>query len=360
LEPLLYRTLTVGAEPILGLPPCNIDTFADIARAKSPMFRRDSMRNLLLNRTPKSLVNTYLSLFPGVENLWILPYLDNAPAPTIEILPLKHLYCHLDDLYRLIPFESFGHPLFTNIMHLELFSGFHQHRIKQENSTEWTGLGALPHLTHLALNNTGLIPLCVPILETYESLRALLILGILPKRLPPDVDILAADPRFVMTPVDDYLKDWQRGALTGRDYWARADAFIAKRISGEIGRELHLDNLRVRHCLHVFQAAAFSSRFKPSVVRHLHLRSLFVSLFPQSPSLIQSARRFLHSLPYVALSSISLASKLLSLPPFIVHLVRETWVLRAVYADVRLRRDAAVRGAKVITHHRSRRGPNLV
>jgi hypothetical protein len=37
-----------------------------------------------------------------------------------------------------------------------------------------------------------------------------------------------------------YIMAWQQGLaagiLLGRDYWARADAFIAKRLSGEIER----------------------------------------------------------------------------------------------------------------------------
>jgi hypothetical protein len=248
-EPLLYRTLAIDTEPpIPDLPRCLYHTFADIASTKSPAFRREATRNLLLDDIPLSLAKTYLSLFPGVENLWLLPSdtLD-IPFPTLEILPLKHLYCDLEDLYRVIPFESFCHPLFTNITHLELFDGFNQHPEKPEHRMDWTGLGALPHLTHLALDNEDLIPICISILETYKSLRALLILAFIPENPPSELEILAADPRFVMTPVTDYLEDWQRGALTGMDYWARADAFIAKRISGEIDREFPLGKpLRVR------------------------------------------------------------------------------------------------------------------
>jgi hypothetical protein len=236
-EPLLYRTLVIGAKSIRGLPQYPDKAFADIARTKSPAFRRDSMRNLLLSGISTSLAHTYLSLFPGVENLWILT-LDTAhvPLPALEIPPLKHLYCFLEDLYKLIPFESFSHPLFTNITHLELFDGnFHPH--KNENSTEWTGLIALPHLTHLALTNAELMPLCVSILERYKSLSALLLIADEPTDPPTVLDILAADPRFVITPMGDYLNDWQRGVLAGRDYWGRADEFIAKRLSGEIDSE---------------------------------------------------------------------------------------------------------------------------
>jgi hypothetical protein len=137
--------------------------------------------------------------------------------------------------------------LFARITHLELFGSFNQHPEKLEDSTDWTGLAALPHLTHLALNYTAMIPLCVSILANYKSLRALLILTMtLPTDSSSELGILAADPRFVMTPVDDYIADWQSGALTGRDYWARADAFIAKRLSGEIDREFVLDMSRAQ------------------------------------------------------------------------------------------------------------------
>jgi hypothetical protein len=75
-------------------------------------------------------------------------------------------------------------------------------------------------------------------LRTFGSLRALLFLGHQPTALSVDLEVLAADPRFVITPVRYYFKDWQMDALTGRDYWARADEFIAKRQSGEIDSEL--------------------------------------------------------------------------------------------------------------------------
>ena len=63
-----------------------------------------------------------------------------------------------------------------------------------------------------------------------RSLRALVL------SRPTEMDIVANDPHFVMTVVDSYPADWQRGVLTGHDYWERVDAFIAKQLSGEINR----------------------------------------------------------------------------------------------------------------------------
>jgi hypothetical protein len=200
----------------------------------------------MLGGIPLSLAGTYLSLFPGVENLWMFPYSDNIPRPACEIMSLKHLYCLLKDVQLLIPFNSFSRPLFTNITHLELFFDFHQHKEKQENRAAVTGLGARPHLTHLGLNDTVLIPICVSTLEKYRSLHALFMLEIAPTNPSLDLSILAVDPRFVIAQVDSYIDDWQTGALTGKDYWARADAFIEKRISGEVDREFAVDMIRAR------------------------------------------------------------------------------------------------------------------
>jgi hypothetical protein len=70
-----------------------------------------------------------------------------------------------------------------------------------------------------------------------KSLTVLIILAPVPERRPIELETLADDHRFVMMSLDAYLADWQHGTLTGRDYWTRADAFISKRISGEIDRD---------------------------------------------------------------------------------------------------------------------------
>ncbi|KAJ7112717.1 hypothetical protein C8R44DRAFT_741789 [Mycena epipterygia] len=133
-------------------------------------------------------------------------------------MPLKHLCCDTS-------FEPFHHPSFRQITHLELFAGVGGH---------WTRLVELPQLTHLALNTKREIPVCSLILATLKSLRALLILCPPPPHLRHELAILAKDSRFAMMQFSNYAEDWHTGILTGVDYWARADQFIAKRMSGEI------------------------------------------------------------------------------------------------------------------------------
>jgi hypothetical protein len=80
---------------------------------------------------------------------------------------------------------------------------------------------------------------CVHLLAVCSSLAALIILCAPSQLMDGEsvtMDFLTDDPRFVMMEVNHYIEDWQRRILVGRDYWVRADVFIAKRLSGEIER----------------------------------------------------------------------------------------------------------------------------
>jgi hypothetical protein len=92
----------------------------------------------------------------------------NLPDDAFRILPLKHLYCHPDDLFTSKPVNP--HSL-SNITHLELFNGLPLGQWDQTRS----GLAALPRLTHLALNEPDDMPWYAQILlDTCKSIRALI------------------------------------------------------------------------------------------------------------------------------------------------------------------------------------------
>jgi hypothetical protein len=195
-----------------------------IARTKWAL----SVRNLLLG--DGSLTSNFLA-FAGIENLWISNYYKLPPG-AIHIFPFKRLYCHPDDLFTSKPISP--HSL-SNITHLELFTGI---LLRQWDETR-SGLAALPHLTHLALNETADVPWFGQILlDTCKSIRALILLHP-PTYGYPDFGAVADDPRFVIMWLkeSEYMEDWQSGVLAGRDYWACADDFVAQRISGAIPRE---------------------------------------------------------------------------------------------------------------------------
>jgi hypothetical protein len=213
-EPLLYRTLVVTGDPVDGLPLCSVDTLTTVVCAK-PALLRSAVRNLFLRGRAD------LSIFPGLESICVTA----LAYPTLPNMPLKRVQCNFRDVFKWIS----SNPdccSFSTITHLGLFGSV-------QSVESWTPLAAFPYLTHLTFYDLGIISQCLSILDTYKSLRSLIILRY-PGHFTPELAILSDDPRFVMMQVEDYLADWVRGALTGMDYWARADDIIAKRISGEI------------------------------------------------------------------------------------------------------------------------------
>ncbi|KAJ6563418.1 hypothetical protein DFH09DRAFT_1159084, partial [Mycena vulgaris] len=215
-------SMPLEVNPIDGIPPFTMETFDCIARTKPASFLRDSVRNFV-NRL-KYPRNT------GVENLWIttigLP--TTPPLPAVHPISLRHLYCDFAQFCgaaSVITFESFAQPFFSHLTHLELFNG-----ISDENgdAAKWDGIIALAHFTHPAVDTPDTIPDC-PYLSKDSPVTDSPVLPL---------DSFARDRRFVVMPLENYIVDWWSGVLTGRD-WARADEFIANRISGGIARSVY-------------------------------------------------------------------------------------------------------------------------
>ncbi|KAJ6499499.1 hypothetical protein DFH09DRAFT_1376043 [Mycena vulgaris] len=229
-EPLLYRTLIVGpADTIDGIPPCTFERFAHIANTKSASFLHDSVRNLLIVPIPIDHIKATLSAFTGVVNLWITSDLEASDCYTaVRFMTLRHFYCD----FRNFEVESFTQT-FTHLTHLELFNGSDD---DDPDPAPWASLTRLINLTHLAVDTSNVLSVCPYLLDACKSLRALIFLGPGPRYLPAKLQVLAADPRSIGMRRNDYFGDWQRAILHGCDCWARADAFIAKRVSREIDR----------------------------------------------------------------------------------------------------------------------------
>jgi hypothetical protein len=194
-----------------------------------PALLRQSVRNLWITTRLNSDIKHHLAAFPALENLFIFENELTPHCATMRMTALRQLHCCFADFVGLIPLG----PPWPNITHLELFDSLEDPELERVTSS----LTRLPQLTHLALNHTSEIPFCLRLLDICRSLTALTILARVPEPQPLELETLANDPRFVMMTLDAYAADWQHGTLTGRDYWTRVDAFIAKRISGEIDRE---------------------------------------------------------------------------------------------------------------------------
>ncbi|KAJ6559826.1 hypothetical protein B0H19DRAFT_1145877 [Mycena capillaripes] len=232
-EPLLYRTLVFDSA-IDEIPRCSLETLLLISRTKPASFLH-AVRNVMGIYLGPEEIHTIIRLCPCIHNLFAYSELHSSThpmPPEFYLLPLRQLFCYLTDIFR-AP-EAPTHPLFSRITHLDVF-----HWLTESDDqalARWARLGELPSLTHLALNDGTSLAVCVRLLAVCKFLCALLVLGDSLMPSSAEVELLADSPHFVIMEVRDYVADWQRGVLTGNDYWTRADAFIAKKISGEVDR----------------------------------------------------------------------------------------------------------------------------
>ncbi|KAJ7213440.1 hypothetical protein GGX14DRAFT_618676 [Mycena pura] len=244
-EPLFYRTLAIGEEVIDGLPACDMQTLTRIIQTKSPAFLADAVRNVMLRYQEPYDAHVILSACPGIENLYLTPLFRHPThhtLPAFDVPSLRQLYCHLDNVFDLYSIDPFVHTTLAPITHLEMFDdpGTIERHGPMRDIPLGTRLSVLPHLTHLALNlDHAIIWVCVQVLAECACLRVLVVFcenEWQEEGRDAGSEVLASDVRGVMMSLRNYLKDWQRGILTGNDYWARAEALIAKRISGEVDR----------------------------------------------------------------------------------------------------------------------------
>ncbi|KAF7356353.1 hypothetical protein MVEN_00967600 [Mycena venus] len=240
-EPLLFQVIVLSRYQCLDktfipytYPIAGDDDFSGIQSQPTSVLR-DSVRHLLLFRIPKTVSEFIVSASSAVEDLWISTAEPIAfLLPFIGVLPLKRLYCDLKELFAHKAQIDFGHPLFSRLTHLELFD---------QNATDsYFDLALIPNLTHLAFNIPGFLDMSLTLLKTCKSLRVLVLVmlrrGYLSEMIVEHEALgqLSEDPRFVQMFCSQFVDDWKTGALTGSDYWSRAEDFITQRRSGEFDR----------------------------------------------------------------------------------------------------------------------------
>ncbi|KAJ7612633.1 hypothetical protein FB45DRAFT_1036854 [Roridomyces roridus] len=215
--------------------PCDVFT-----RLKSipPSVLRDSIRHLYLELMPIDMCRYLLSTCTAVEDLWI-NQADSSLLDLVAALPLRRLHCHPVQLFSTQEQLDFGHPLFSNLTHLELFVV-----LPEFNPSSWIGLTTIPHLTHLSFSDAVSLPLAPSLLQDCKLLRVLVFIFDPDWMEPEDASVVSSiapqDLRFVQMECSAFGKDWRSGALGRGDYWDRADAFIAKRMSKEIDPALYV------------------------------------------------------------------------------------------------------------------------
>ncbi|KAJ7131411.1 hypothetical protein C8R44DRAFT_731637 [Mycena epipterygia] len=119
--------------------------------------------------------------------------------------------------------------MFTSVTHLDLFDIIDTTNLQWP----WSNLTLLPSLTHLlSLLGTELLLTC-------KKLQVLIHMdstGYYADNLPSIEDV-----HFVCMVLkdDEYEDNWIIGTKGGMDFWARADAFVAKKQCREVKPESH-------------------------------------------------------------------------------------------------------------------------
>ncbi|KAK7051946.1 hypothetical protein R3P38DRAFT_2857799 [Favolaschia claudopus] len=196
------------------------------SETKPIYFFRDRVRHLFIQNLLDEAIETILSACGAVESLVLFQSFGTIPSLQLTT-SLRRLSIYLWDLLE-HPKQLVPHPLFTSVTHLDLFDQVHSHR---DNIVEHLAL--MPMLTHLALWNESTPPdVLAEVLERCIGLETVIEMhGSMSSRSTRDDEM-----RIVSMTVEDtqYLEDWITGTQGGSDFWARADAFIAKKRRGEI------------------------------------------------------------------------------------------------------------------------------
>ncbi|KAJ6543043.1 hypothetical protein B0H19DRAFT_313538 [Mycena capillaripes] len=233
-EPLLYNVVYLPfdwrrrSERVCGFPHVPIDIFLAAIEDKSPAFFESAVRNLFLDTTandlPQSAVSTILVACPHVTNLFA------RPEPPTDLSVLGRLSCLRRlaiDISEYFP-GSIDLTVFGNLTHMDVLDS------KPKMQDIWMALAALPQLTHISFNSLLFRKLGPSTMRANTQLQCIVLWWRLHDYLLDSLRPYSEDARFVWIEQQDWREDWLRGAHTGKDYWALADAFIAAKHQGKV------------------------------------------------------------------------------------------------------------------------------
>ncbi|KAJ7620307.1 hypothetical protein FB45DRAFT_929925 [Roridomyces roridus] len=239
-EPFLYRILMLvgsASDPKEKGYPFIDDHHLTRASSMPPDVLKTSVRNLWLDWLPHDAAESFISAASQAQNVWAT--IQFGPTDSllhaIGSLSPKRLHTHFDDLLALDDLLTL--PVLSRLTHLEIFD------TSSDNHAEiWRIIAQIRTLSHLAFHedDSNFLNLCPGLLGTSTALRVLVYKtsrsGLFSVEFFPVLRDLHEDWRFVQMTREYGSRDWRMGALTGVDFWSRAEEFIAKRKSGEIDR----------------------------------------------------------------------------------------------------------------------------
>ncbi|KAJ7662773.1 hypothetical protein DFH06DRAFT_1190821 [Mycena polygramma] len=242
MEPLLYRVLSMydachGSPIRKGIRHSLLGVLSAIA--SRPALFQDHVRHIAVMSSLDSSdaglagISTVLSTSMSTTNLALFYSGSPGLLPLLAQLPLKHLSLIREHFFPLPTATDYAHSAFSQVTHLDILDW-------RRRSEEWdplTGVALIPHLTHLSFHDSGVTTaVCKHALRDCKHLEVLVMLCRSPSavsRATRAREELAADPRFVLVLVPDYVQDWENGARGAEDYWSRADGLVRRRLAGE-------------------------------------------------------------------------------------------------------------------------------
>ncbi|KAJ7304627.1 hypothetical protein DFH08DRAFT_1089185 [Mycena albidolilacea] len=233
IEPLRYRTFTLtGTASVCP----QLRFLKQAVKSKPPQFIHDNVWYLCAadDFFGDSLADI-LPVCTGLRSLVIF-HVHPRMLTQLEATRPRRLSAPIQDFF-LKDRVSFDltFPVFSSLTHLDVFDG-----LDLDLWSNWSGLALLPLLTHLAFlaledavvaNILAILcPKLLVLVSMYSDEKNHL------RFLSDGVDRDDSDPRFVSMVLSSeaYALDWQIGIRGGMDFWARADAFVAKKRRGEI------------------------------------------------------------------------------------------------------------------------------
>ncbi|KAF7377275.1 hypothetical protein MSAN_00147800 [Mycena sanguinolenta] len=235
---------TVMAKAVEGSCPVDVLLREIQSESRPASFFHDHVRHLyVINRgeswdQDKNVLIQVLSACCGIHNLvlFVGVHLLKSLLPSLAAMKLRRLVITGDALFFQVDPET---SMFSSLTHLYLPYDplVHRHTAMTSRDRLPSFLAHLPVLTHFAMvaifSNTASAALAKDILVSCKNLQVLIVGVIEDVKLFPSID----DARFlVFRPSGKYEFDlgWVAETRGGIDFWARADAFVAKKQRGEI------------------------------------------------------------------------------------------------------------------------------
>ncbi|KAF7354000.1 Peptidylprolyl isomerase [Mycena venus] len=245
-EPFLYRVIflaRLGSGVVDGLP-----RFTDTALLRLIDNKRGailgSTRHLIIQdpayvRRVKPLhlcrLDAIMAACTGVTHLFLH---SNSKLESHELaalgnlVNLRFLAIHLSKLFGYMNPMDGAHPALRNITHLEVLDTDHA-------SFNWEKLAEIPNLTHLAFSEMFA---CGRLVEAFRVRSRLMDALVFLSEHDAEISVVGwmTEAWFIAVQLSSSNLNWQRGGLTGIDYWGAADRFIAERRAGRVSLEQYV------------------------------------------------------------------------------------------------------------------------